>query len=591
MLDSHTRSARVVALAAAALVSVPVLVGSASAATTTTPAVGSSGASITVLQVDTAAASLRALTASLSSSTASKPSTASVSVAPLWSSVTGTVGGVTVGPSDSPKHIGAGTIAIPGGLGSLSSPAVDVVASVANGAPIAGITAGALGQISVLGTSLSLGSGALDLTSKVTSTFASSTKSVSINQLALPTIADLLASLGLDLAKLTQGQLNALLGVVTSTVSSAIAALNAQIDAAQATLGTTVDTVAGAQSLLASQQAALSSAQANLTAAQAAAASALAAVTSALAPLNAVTGGATSLQKTALAAAGVSGTFDANSWQALSTTAQNAVGTILGAGVESSINAAVAALNAVPAVATAQALVATVQALVDAAQALLAALLGLLNAITAALDADPLALLGGIDAGTSAIASKTATADGHLTVGSVEVLGVTQAVGNLTSALGTVTSALSSVLNNIAGVTFTAPKIEVGAVTKTTQAARGTASALVTVTGVKVTLPTLQLPASLGLVGAAALPGVDLVNGVLSSLAGSLTLAQLQDSATFVQGTTTTSTTPGTSTGGSTPTGGGSLPTTGLPAAVAALALLAIVGAAALRRRARGTEI
>lgn len=594
MLTLRSRSARAAALTAAALVATPVLIGSATAAAPATAAVGSAGASISLLRVDNATASLRALTASLNSSTATSPHTASVSVTPVWSSASGAVGQVTVTPADSPKHVGAGSLALPSGLASLSSPAIDVVANVANGTATAGITGGALGAITVLGKPLQIAGGALNLSSNVTKTSASSTKSVTVDQLALPTIADLLASLGLDVAKLAQDQLMALFAIVQSTAGATLAdavnTANAAVDAAQVAAGSAASTISAAQGVLASRQADLATAQSDATAAQAALASAQSSFDSAIAPVNAVISSSTpSLLQTTLAGAGITSPFSATSWQAMSgatkTTVDAAINTAFGPGTSMGIDAAAAAVAAAnTALAAANAAVAAAQALVDAAQALVAALLDLVNAVVAALDADPLATLGGIDAGTQATASKTAAADGHLSVGTVEVLGLTQAVGNLTSALGSVTSALAGVLNGITGVTFTPPSISVGNVSKVTSVDKGTASALVTVSGVKITLPTLKLPTTLGLAGGASLPGIDLVNGALQSIAGTVTVAELRDSATFTQAGSVPPNTPGTP--GGTPTGGGSLPTTGAPAALGLLALATIGFAVLLRRRA-----
>lgn len=575
MSAHRTRSARAAALAAVGLAATPILLAPANAATTTTPALGSASASISVLRVDNATSSIRALTASLNSSTSSSPDTASVSVTPVWSSTSGAVGQVTVTPADSPKHVGAGSLALPSGLASVTSPAVDVVASVAGGTATAGLTGDALGSLTVLGTSLQVAAGSLDLSSTVTKTAATSSKSVTVQQIALPTIATLLSSLGLDVAKLAQDQLMALYAVVAATagptLGTAVTNANAAVDAAQVAAGSAASTVTSAQGVLTSRQGDLAAAQSDATAAQSA-------VTAALAPINTVLSGGASVAKTILNTAGITAPLDATSWQALSAPAKTAVDTAIAAGTSAAVDAAVAALNA------ANAAVAAAQALVDAAQALVNALLALIDAVIDALNADALALLGGIDAGTDAMASKTATADGHLTIGSVEVLGATQAVGDLTAALGTVTTALSSVLNGITGVTFTAPTIAVGAVNKTTSVSKGTSNALVTVAGVKITLPRLQLPAALGVAGAGSLPGVDLVNGVLSSLAGTVTIAELRDSATFVQGTTTTGG-PGTP-GGGTTGGGGSLPTTGAPAALGLLALATMGVAVLLRRRA-----
>jgi hypothetical protein len=216
---------------------------------------------------------------------------------------------------------------------------------------------------------------------------------------------------------------------------------------------------------------------------------------------------------------------------------------------------------------------------VDAAQDLLTALTDLVDAILGALDSDPLAVLGGISAGTSATAGTVGAASGHLTVGTVNILGAGVAPADLTDALSVVTTALSDAVNSITGVTFNPPTLAIGAINKTTGKSGNTATAQVAVAGLKLGLPTLRLPESLGIVGADAIPGVSLVNGVLSSLSGTVTVAELRDSATFT----------GATSGSTTDSGGGSLPTTGAPALLGVLALLAIGIGVALRRRTRSS--
>jgi hypothetical protein len=501
------------------------------------------------LKVDSALASVRALTASLSSSTAASPDTASITVAPIWSSATGEVGTVTVTPASSPKHVGAGTLALPGGLASLTGPAVDVVASVANGSALAGVTAKALGAINVLGTPLAVGTGAINLSSNVTKSAASSTKSITVKQLALPTILDLLNGLGLDLSVLTQSQLMALFNVVAAsvgaTVTGAVNGLNAAVGTAQGVASSAADTVAEASSELATKQGTVVTDQAALTALFTAISS-------------------NSTIATALAATPLP-PLNAQSWSDTVTPAQKAIIDLTLSGETLAVDNAIAALS-------------EANAAVVAAQALLDALLALISGVTSALDSDPLASLGNISAGTSAVAGTVGSAAGHLTVGTVEILGANVIPAQLTSALASVTTALSGVLSSI-GATFTAPKIAIGAITKNTTQAGKTATAAVTVAGLKITLPTITMPAALALPGADSLPGLSVANGVLSSLAGSVTVAELTDSASFTQGSAASA--PGS--------GGGSLPTTGAPAALGLAALVAIGLALMLRRRTRST--
>ena len=594
MLTTRSRATRAAALAASLLAVAPFAASTANAAAS--PAVGSAGSTITLLRVDSAAASLRALSATLSASTAANPDTASITVTPVWSAATGAVGEVSVTPASSPKHVGSDSIALPSGLASIDGPAVDVVAKVANGTASSSITGNALGTISVLGTPLALGNGGISLSSSTDKSFASSTKSITLSNLALPSIADMLASLGLDLSKLTQGQLNSLFDVVSSTLSStvtaAVTAASNAANTARAAVGSaaaSVNTVAGATSLVNSSQTADNNAQTADDNAQTAVNSAQTAFNSQIAAVNNAIGAI----NTALGVASLpqlSGPLDAQSWAAVTSQQKAVVTTVLNTGstgvTAGTVDGALATLNAAnTALAAADTALAAADAALAAAQALLQALLDLVNLVTSGLDSDPLAKLGGISAETSAVAGAVGTATGHLTVGSLDVLGVTSLANQVTSQLVNVTTPLTDALNAITGVTFTPPKIEVGAVHKSVSKVAKTATAQVTVDGLKITLPTIKLPSALALPGAGNLPGLDLANGVLSSLAGSVTVAELQDNASFTGGTAT-----GTPGGTPTPTGGGSLPTTGAPAALAVMALVAVGLGIALRRRTRTTE-
>jgi hypothetical protein len=213
---------------------------------------------------------------------------------------------------------------------------------------------------------------------------------------------------------------------------------------------------------------------------------------------------------------------------------------------------------------------------VDALQALVTALTQLITSVLDAIAANdnPLAALGDISIRTSAVAKRTPTADASVSVGSVEILGAAAPLGQLTSVLDGVTGTLSDVLNSVAGVSFSPPSIEIGAPSHSTDQQGRTRTATASITGVKLTLPSITLPAALHLAG------------VPTGISGSLTLGQLAETARWTPGSTAATTpnspnTPGTP---STPTSGSPLPDTGGRMLLSLAGLMVIGAALALRR-------
>ena len=208
----------------------------------------------------------------------------------------------------------------------------------------------------------------------------------------------------------------------------------------------------------------------------------------------------------------------------------------------------------------------------DQAQQLVTDLTNLLGLVTGALDADPIASLGGVKLTTKAVAARTPNAVSTLSVASVDVLGQASALSAVSGAVATVGSTLASVLNSVPGVTFVPPSISVGTPSHSTKTVGRTRFANASVTGVTLTLPTLDLSgAGLPL----ALPG-----GLSAS--GSLVLGQLTESAQWTPSVSHTS----TSTSGSpVPSGGQQLGDTGGRVLLPILATIVLGLAVAVRRR------
>jgi len=159
-----------------------------------------------------------------------------------------------------------------------------------------------------------------------------------------------------------------------------------------------------------------------------------------------------------------------------------------------------------------------------------------------------------------------------VTVGSVKVLGALTPLSSLTDTLGAVTDTLSSVLESVAGVSFTAPKLTIGQPTHSTKTTGTTRFATASITGVKLTLPSLTLPNAL------ALPGVP------TGVSGSLTFGQLSETAQWTPGTAATPSTPQTP---SSSPQGSPLPDTGGRMLLPVAGLLILGSAVLLWRRTR----
>jgi hypothetical protein len=501
----------------------------------------------------------------------------------------------------------------PGALTSLLSLTSPAVSAAATTVPAAHAGATSLGSLSLLGLPVAL-DGTLDLSSRVSSvTGALGTKTVTLTNLALPSIADLLAALGLDLTKLPVATLNDLVNQLD--------VVNGAVSAAQAAAGSALAQVVAATDQVSSATTALTSATSGVT-------SATATLTSATSALQALLTTVPALTLLSLPGANTLAGF-----LALPPVSQGLVEAVVPglASALSSYDLAQTAVTAAQALlTTATSALATAQAALATLTATLQSLLGpLQSALTGALDATPLLSLDSLSL-TSKAAATSAKSGGQQaevldgTVTGLRVLGtdvLSSALGTgavsltdltstatsaLTSAIEGVTGTLSSVLSNVPGFpALSVPAPTVGLLTKSasTSISGGYGRALTDVQGLTLTLPSLSLPTALALPGAASLPALSTVTqavpGLLTSSPLSLQLLTLSDQAAFrpavaavaAPGTTapgapSTPGTPSTPLTPSTPsTPAVELPHTGLPLGVAVLSFSLLGGALVLRRR------
>jgi hypothetical protein len=505
----------IAAIATMSALAASTVVASASTTTTTTPAKGSATSSLTVLQLSLLGNTLSAGQIAAVADNSVSPHNVKLVVTPVDSSVTGAVGQQTITPGSAATTVPSSpaTASLPNGVGSITGPTFSVSAADNATGVLTSAALKALGSVTILTMPVNLQTASLSNTASVTSTASTAEKSLSIGTIALPSLQDLLAKLGVNLNNLldllTQANLDKLAGLVTSTTTGAVKTANDAVTAARTAIGANAPTsLSGAQTALTTANGTVTTAQNTLTAANTAFTTAL---------TGAIANPATSAL---LAGAGITSSTTAAQFLASPLAGNAAL-----ASVTSAANAVTAAQTALTA---AQAAVTQLQALITALQALITSVLNAVNASN-----DPLASLGGVNVVTKAVAASTPTATADVTVASTHVLGTIAALplSQLTSALSTVTSTLSSVLNSVTGVSFTPPSIAIGAPTKSTSSSGSTRHAAASISAVTVTMPTLTLPTAL------ALPGVP------TNVGGKLVVGQLAETATYVLGTKTTRTT------------------------------------------------
>ena len=548
------------------------------AATTTTPATGSARSTLTLLDLALGGHQVSAgQIAAVASNTGSRVAQLVVTPAVLDGTA---VGQQTVTPANAPATVPSGSpqsVSVPNLL-TVTGPTLTLDAKSGPTSVLTSAVLKALGQVTLTPAGLAslpinLQAATLNNIAKVTATQTEATKSVVIGGLSLPSVNQLLSSLGVDLNalldQLTQGNLDKLGGLVGAD----LATLNAAVDTAQAALSTVPSTLADATAQLATATTALTQAQSALTAANTALATANTAWSSAL---------TTALAGPLGAALGVAGISSASTPQdyltavagtpALSdTTLVDAANAVVSADTVQSAAAAAAA--------AAQTLVDNINALIDALQALIT---GVANAVTG--DTDPLAALGNISVVTKAIASShSPTPVAEAKVGTLKILGTDAVPSQLTSLLGTATKTLSDVLTSVAGVAFTPPSVSVGTGHTSTSTVGSTHKATASITGLTITLPSIALPSALSTVTTAVPGAATIVGNVVSVLGGTAHVAVLAESATHTPATSTTSGSPGSSAGGP------SLAGTGMSRGIPVVAALFVVTALAVLHRRRTT--
>lgn len=630
--------------AAAAAALLAAVAGPASAATEPAPAKGVASSTVTLLSVAAGGHTVSAGTLELLSDMLGAEAVAKILLTPL--TVDGTTHGQqTVTPAQSPVSApsfttGSVAPALSGLLG-VTSPVLEAEASNANGEPSTSAGAASLGGLNLLGIPVSL-DGGLDVSSVVSKTAgAVGTKNVTVEGVALPSIADLLGALGLDLSALPIEVLTELLtelDLVNDAVDTAQDALDAalaevqtQVDAAQAEVDAAAAALVGPTSQLAAAEAdldeatgALSDAVAARDAVVAANQGAIDAYNDAVADVTAalsvagLTQAAYDLLPVALRPAAVTSAIAAAAaLEPAATTAQQLIANATTAvttaqGAVDLLNQTIAALqNAINGLqATLDAALAALNGILDTVQAELDALLG---AVTAVLDGTPLVSFDSLSIVTEAVASsnkeggQSAVIKGGELAG-LEVLGTdvlsdvlgTSSVDLLDLVGGTLTEVnaliagltgtLSSVLSTVPEFpTLSIPAPEVGLLTKSasTDIVDGFGVANTAVKGLSITLPSVSIPTALALPGAADLPaldGITQVAGLLTSAPIKLDLATLGAQSRFAPAVVAApgTGTPGTGTPGTvTP----QLPRTGASQALAVLGAALMAGAIVARRR------
>jgi hypothetical protein len=255
----------------------------AGAATEPAPARGVGSSSLTLLGVTAGGHSVSAGSLELLSDMLGAEAVAKILATPLTADGKA-YGQQAVTPGNAPgtlPSVSTGVLPALEGLVGVTSPALEAAARVTDGQPATSAGATSLGSVSVLGLPVAL-DGSLDVGSAVTrAEGAASSKTVTVENLALPSIADLLGALGLDLSALPIDVLTELLttldlvnGAVADAqqaLDDALAPIQAEVDAAQAevdkasaALAAEVEKLAGTESDLAAAEAELAEATADL---------------------------------------------------------------------------------------------------------------------------------------------------------------------------------------------------------------------------------------------------------------------------------------------------------------------------------------
>ncbi|MCW2679285.1 MAG: hypothetical protein JWM62_686 [Frankiales bacterium] len=628
-LETTVRPSPLLSAAAAAAL-LAAVAGPATAATEPVPAKGVASSTVTLLGVAAGGHTVSAGTLELLSDMLGAESVAKILLTPLTTDGTAH-GQQTVTPDRSPVSAPVlSTSALApalNGLIGVTSPVLNASSSNDDGEPSTSAGATSLGGLNVLGLPVAL-NGTLDVASAVSRVDgAVGNQQLLVEDVALPSVADLLAALGLDLKALPIDVLNELLselGLVNTVVTTAnkaltdaTAGIQTQVDAAQAAVDSAAAQLAAETAKLAPATAALAPLEttlleknAALAAANTASASAAAAVTKAQQDVAAATA-----EVNRLTLLGPLGAALLPAAQALLTTVNTTLAsatstaTTAAAAVTSAQSAAQLAKAAVDAargvVATIQTAINGLQATLDAAVNALKSLLTnvqplidqLLGAITAVLDGTPLVSFESLELLTAATASSnkeggqsakvvggelvglnvlgTDVLDDVLGTSSVDLLDLTgSTLAQVNGLIAELTGTLSSVLSTVPQFpTLSIPAPQVGLLTKSssTSITDGFGVANTAIKGLSITLPSVSIPTALALPGAAQLPalaGITQVAGLLTSAPVKMDMATMTSNSRFAPAVTAAPTTPGTGTPG-TGTPGTDTPGTGTPGVAA----------------------
>jgi peptidoglycan hydrolase CwlO-like protein len=534
--------------AAAAVAVLAAVAAPATAAPAPAPAKGVASSTVNLVGLTAGGHTLSAGTLQLLSDMLGAESVAKILVTPLTADGK-TYGQQTITPDNSPGTTPSASSSslVPGlnGIAGLTSPVFNASSSNDGGEPSTSAGATSLGGLSLLGLPVAL-DGSLDVVSAVTKAGGgASEQTIALDGLALPSIADLLGALGLDLSALPVGVLNELLtelDLVTSTVTTANEALTeattqiqTQLDAAQAEVDKASAALTAELDKLTAKNSELAAAEKDLAAKTAALAPLKKAVTDAQAQLAAANTELTKVTNELNAALASVGLLSLDAYNALPellkaplkpliepllvtlTAAQNTVASATAlvtqttadlAAAQSLVDVAAALVTTVKgAIATLQATIDELQKVLDAAVAAVKNVLttvqpqldALLGAITAVLDGTPLVSFDSLSIVTQALATsnkeggQTAKVTGGELSG-LEVLG--------TDVLSNVLGTTKIDLLDLAGTQLTDINGAIDQLTATLS------DVLSTVPG----FPTLSIPApEVGLLTKAA--STDVVNG------------------------------------------------------------------------------
>lgn len=466
-------------------------------------------------------------------------------------------GAVTVTPANSPKTVGGITT---GDLGVLTASSPTATLQAADGAARTSSLTSDLGSLEILGLPITM-TGGVSVGSVTDASHAQAGKSLTLKNFALPNVADVIAALGIDLAKLPAGTLNALVEDLRVTISATV----------QEAIDNANNAVATAEQAYDEGQQQVEDATADLA--------------SKTASLNAALSGATIPDVVALPD-GVTAPLDAADWALLTGEVQTAIEGVNGglAAVADAYDVAKAAF----AKETAD-LAALQQAIDDALETLSGLVEGVLGGLA-------LVSVGAAEIGTKAYVATAKSADVTGSISGVKVLGtdilsdvtgsstadVAAVAGDLAqdvnAALNTATAALSNALSAATGATglvVPAPSIEL--MQKDTSVgvdgAYGTATAALS--ALSISLGSATVPTEFALADAAALPGIGAIAGGFKTAPIAMKVGVLGESARFRPGTA--GTTPATPAKPAKPGQEGSHPATGGPEG---LAIVAVIGAA-----------